>query len=71
MSRLSEQKLVCQVCEKTRSLPVCCGRTMEIDKSLFFCPTCGNEKKLPVCCKKEMRVQTTVVDIKKEIFGIL
>lgn len=71
MPRLSEQKMVCQVCGKTKNLPVCCGKTMEMDKALFFCPTCGNEKKIPACCHKEMRVQTRVLDIKKEIFGIM
>ena len=68
MPRLSEQEFYCNLCRKTKQLPVCCGRTMEKDNLLFFCPTCDREIEIPRCCEKVMEVKTKVLDIKKEIF---
>lgn len=69
MPTVFEQELVCSVCEKTRGLPECCGKSMEFDKEVFFCPACGRELKVPVCCQSPMKIHNRLRDIEKEIFG--
>jgi hypothetical protein len=69
MPRVSEQELFCSTCGKTKRLPFCCGKTMQIDKHLFFCETCGKETQFPVCCNESMVIRKKVLDLKKQIFG--
>jgi len=68
MARVSEQELICNVCNHTREIPVCCGKEMEYDKVVFFCDICNREIKPLKCCNKEMVIHTKIRDLRKELF---
>jgi len=71
MPRVLEQELYCSDCGRTVAIPVCHGKVMEYDGSVFFCPTCAKEWKPPACCRSVMAIRRKLRDIRKEIFRTL
>jgi len=70
MAFLSEQELVCTICNKKREMPVCCCKEMEYDQVVLFCEVCNKEIKPYKCCNQEMVIRKKVRDIKKELFKV-